>query len=80
MGRSFRVESPGALDQVMLHASEQPRIVRHDANRQKWIEWPPQSVKTCARRERRQPRGTPHGHGPAQFSRTANALSQPPIH
>ncbi len=63
----------------MLHASEQPRIVRHDANRQKWIQWLPQTVTTYGRRERRQPRGTPHGHGPAQLSRTANASSQTPI-
>jgi len=35
ISRSFRIESPGAPDHVMLHASEQPRIVRHDANRQK---------------------------------------------
>jgi len=49
----------------MLRASEQRRIVRDDANRQKWIEWLRRTVKTCGWRERRQPRGTPHGHGAA---------------
>ena len=64
----------------MLHGSEQPRIVLHDANPQKWIEWLPQTIKTYGCRERRQPRGTPHGHGPLQLSRTANAPSQMAIH
>jgi len=64
----------------MLHPSEQPRIVRHDANQQKWIEWLPQTVKTCRGQQRRQPRSTPHGNGAAKLSRTVNASSQMPIH
>ena len=38
---------------VILRASEQRRIVRDDADRQKWIEWLPGTVKTCGWRERR---------------------------
>ena len=60
----------------MLHASAQPPIVRHDTNRQKWIEWLPQTVKTYGCGERRQPRGTPHGHGPAELRRTVDRISK----
>ena len=74
MARPLRIEFPGALYHVMSRGNERRRIVRDDADRQKWIEWLRRTVKTCGRRERRQPRGTLHGHGPAQLIRTAQLI------
>ncbi len=59
MARPLRIEFPGALYHVMSRGNERRRIVRDDADRQKWIEWLRGTVKTCGWRERRQPRGTP---------------------
>lgn len=47
MARPLRIEFPGALYHVMSRGNERRRIVRDDADRQKWIEWLPQTVKTC---------------------------------
>ncbi len=74
MARPLRIEFPGTLYQVMLRGSERRRIVRDGAGRQKWIEWLRRTVKTCGWRDRCQPRGTPHGHGPTQVSRTAERI------
>ena len=74
MARPLRIEFPGALYHVMLRAGEQRRIVRDDAGRQKWIEWLPRTVKTCGWRGCRQPRSTPHRHGPVQVSRIAQRI------
>ena len=74
MARPLRIEFPGALYHVMLRAGEQRRIVRDDAGRQKWIERLRRTVKTCGRRDRRQPRSAPHQHGTAQLSRTAQRI------
>ncbi len=70
MARPFRTGFPGALDHVMSHGSEQRRIVRDDADRQKWIEWLSETVKTCGWRERR------IDNGPAELRRTVDCISE----
>ena len=46
MARPLRIESPGALYHVMSRGNERRRIVRDDADRQKWIEWLRRTVET----------------------------------
>ena len=46
MARPLRIEFPGALYHVMSRGNERRRIVRDDADRQKWIEWLRRTVET----------------------------------
>ncbi len=46
MTRPLRIEFPGALYHVMSRGNERRRIVRDDADRQKWIEWLRRTVET----------------------------------
>ena len=80
MARPLRIEFPGALYHVTSRGNELRRIVRDEADRQKWIDRLRRTVETYGWREAGQPRGTPPGHGPARSRRTANASSQATIH
>lgn len=64
MARPLRIEFSGTLYHMMSRGAE----------RRKWIEWPRRTVKTCARRERCQPRSAPPGHGPAQLGQAAERI------
>lgn len=46
MARPLRIEFPGALYHVTSRGNERRRIVRDDADRQKWIEWLRRTVET----------------------------------